>query len=293
MATPPGDGKQLLSRSVLGGRTVCLVCDLWSVGRLRFFRGRRASRAPISSISKGSSGLGRSVSGSDVSRRACRACRGGGDTVVAPAVYFRAEHLGSRATPVIMPKVPRGRTQGGHRCVQDGISWFEVVSRQPRLHGSRIGGTRSSAATSRAELQPEPAWSGTRSRYDGGRITTSLKTSVLGGRPKRASAYPTDRMLGGAGSGRSSPRSMGLPVATPGVRARLRRSRQGFLSELASRSIDVRGSWWTSSTLSAARPSFSRGARVGCRVHPGACIQVCFGAQQAGRLPTFELAQRR
>jgi hypothetical protein len=58
VATPPGGGKQLLSRSVLGGRTVC---------------------------------------------------RGGGDTVVAPAVYFRAEHLGSRATPAIVSKVPRDR----------------------------------------------------------------------------------------------------------------------------------------------------------------------------------------
>jgi hypothetical protein len=97
----------------------------------------------------------------------------------------------------------------GHRCAQDGISWFEVHSRQQRLHGSRIGGTRSSAATSRTELRPKPAWSGTRSRYDGGRSITSLNTSVLGGKPMGAPAYPTDRILGGAEPGRSRPRSMG------------------------------------------------------------------------------------
>jgi hypothetical protein len=107
-----------------------------------------------------------------------------------------------------------------------------------------------------------------------------------------ASAYPTDRILGGAGPGRSSPRSMGFPVATPGALARLSRSRQGLPSEPASRSNDFRGRWWTSSTRRpAARLSFTRGARVGCRVHPDACIQVCFGARQAGRLPTFELAK--
>lgn len=35
VATPSGGSERSLSRSVLGGRTVCLVCDLWSVGRLR------------------------------------------------------------------------------------------------------------------------------------------------------------------------------------------------------------------------------------------------------------------
>lgn len=60
VATSPGGGKQLPSRLALGGRTVCLVCDLCSVGRLRLCRGHQTSRDPFSESSKGSSGLGRS-----------------------------------------------------------------------------------------------------------------------------------------------------------------------------------------------------------------------------------------
>lgn len=161
------------------------------------------------------------MSGSGASRRACWACRDGGNIVVAPNVYFRAEHFGSRATAAIVRKVLRDRMHTWPPLRVDGIvhrfGWFEVVSRQPRLRGSRIGETRSLAATSRMELQPKPARSGTRSRYDGGKSTTSLKTGVLRGKPMGMLAYPTDRMLGGAGPSCSSPRSIGFPVATPGA----------------------------------------------------------------------------
>jgi hypothetical protein len=213
---------------------------------------------------------------------------------VTPDVYFRAEHLGSRATPAIVPRALRGRTHRGHRCAQDGISWFEVHSRQPRLHGSRIGGTRSSAATSRTELRPKPAWSGTRSRYDGGRSATSLNTSVLGGKPMGAPAYPTDRMLGGAEPGRSSPRSMGFRWRHQELaHGRVGRGRGSFRTSHHGPSASVVAGGLPPLAYRLHGPRFSGGARVGCRVHPGACIQVCFGARQAGRLPTFELAQRR
>lgn len=50
-----------------------------------------------------------------------------------------------------------------------------------------------------------------RCRYDGGGSTTSPKSSLLGGRPKRELAHPTDRVLGGAGPSRSRPESGWVP----------------------------------------------------------------------------------
>jgi hypothetical protein len=79
---------------------------------------------------------------------------------------------------------------------------FEATSRRC---GGRIGGTRSSVATSRTEPGPKPVESGTRSRYDGGGSTTSPKPSVLTGRPERELVHPTDRVLGGAEPSRWSP----------------------------------------------------------------------------------------
>jgi hypothetical protein len=233
------------------------------------------------------------MSGPSVLRRACRACCGGGDTVVAPTVHSRAEHLGRRATSAALPKVLRGRTYGGHRCVQDGISRFEVVARQPRRHGSRIGGNRSSAATSGMVPPPKPAWSGTRSRHDGGRRAAPLKTSVLLGKPKRAPAYPTDRMLGETEPGRSSPGSRGSWWQHEEL-SQDRAGRGGVPLDLAP--TVHRLSWSPVDflrRLSAARLSLLRVARVGCQVHLDARIQVCFGARQADRFPTFELARRR
>jgi hypothetical protein len=123
--------------------------------------------------------------------------------------------------------------------------------------------------------------------WEGGGSTTSLKAALPSGNRWGSRAHPTDRMLGDAGPNRTSAGTMGLAVATPRALARPSESREGLLLEFASRSI-----WlpWSPvdffHCLSAARLSFSRGGRVGCRVHRGACAQVCFGVRRVDRFRT-------
>jgi len=144
-----------------------------------------------------------------------RARRGGRSGVGVPA--FRGEHAG-RVVAVATPSWRRASTSAprfsaadphrppcrrslGTRCTSVGRRvctrhqpWSLVsstargTSRQPRLRGSRIGGTRSPVATLGVELQPKPARSGDRSRYDGGGSTTSPKTSVPEGNRREAGA---------------------------------------------------------------------------------------------------------
>jgi hypothetical protein len=94
---------------------------------------------------------------------------------------------------------------------------------------------------------PKLARSGNRSRYDGGGSTTSLNTGVLGGKPRRVSAHPTDRVLGGAGPNRSSSGNDESSVATPGVHARRSRSRKGSFRTSHNGPYGFRGRRWISS----------------------------------------------
>jgi hypothetical protein len=202
---------------------------------------------------------------------------------------------------------------------------FEVVSRQPKLPrqsdrreplpGGDVGG----------EVQPKPTRSGTRSRHEGGSRPSSPKSGVSGGKPKGATAYPTDRVLGGGEPGHRSPRSskrangeawsnasrcpvetlgargarfgaesrfVGSLVETPGVRARLRRKREDLaVLALTVRSLPRLLVDIFHSPFDPARLSPTRAGRAGCLVHRGARIPVCFDVRQVGRLPDSELAK--
>lgn len=247
-----------------------------------FGRGHQASQGPARGAREGSPGWEERRRGSGVSRRACWACRGGGNTVVAPRVYFRADVLGSRSTSATVQEVPRDPMHSRSVVVCGrGIirgHWF-----RPRLEVTR--GNQGSAAVGSAGPDPRWqrwGWSSDRSRP--GRAIALGTTVVEAPRRRRPVsrrategrlAHPTDRVLGGAAPSRSSPGANGLPVVTSGARARLGWSRGGFLSELASRSIRLPWSPVDSFHPPASRTALVREGRArrgpgasGCS-HPG------------------------
>jgi hypothetical protein len=166
--------------------------------------------SPSSWSSQGSAGDGSGGVGSASSP--CRARRTGrrrGDTAAAPNVQCCVEQLGRRATPA-----STCRRSFGTNCaachpshalfsmrIDVGIVHGSRLSQGNQgFRGARIGGNHFLAATSGRELQPRPARSGTRSRYDSSGRTSPLKSCAPGGKPKGSWTYPTDRILGGCGA---------------------------------------------------------------------------------------------